>query len=235
MQLVSRKPAEAAPDQNKLKLLLERGADVRAKAKSGFTALMAACLYRGTSGSVHLLLDKGAEVNPGKEVVFNVSPLFFAAFVGDRENVALLRGRGADPQRRMLQFGQFPASPLFVATFQGDAEMVKDLLESGANMQEQDESQMTALHWAVLNNHVGVVKALIQAGAKLNQIDKFGYTPLLYAATIDFGDTAVLETLLKAGSDPKIRNKEGKTALEQARRYSYPDIKRVLEASGASE
>ncbi|MBI3667584.1 MAG: ankyrin repeat domain-containing protein [Acidobacteria bacterium] len=225
----------AANDEEKVRLLIERGADVKAKAKTGFTALMAACLFRGTSGSVRLLLEKGAEVNPGKEILFNASPLFFAAFAGDRENVALLKEQRGDLQRRMMLLGQFPNSPLFMAASQGDAAMVKGLLQHGANVHEQDEFQMTALDWAVLGNHAAAVRALIQGGAKLNDADKFGYTPLLYAATIDFGDTEVVETLLKAGADPNIRNKEGKSALAQARRYPYPSIRRVLEASGASE
>jgi len=53
----------AAHDADKVKLLLSRGADARAKAKTGFTALMVATTYLGTSESVKLLLEHGAEVS----------------------------------------------------------------------------------------------------------------------------------------------------------------------------
>ena len=91
----------AASDAEKVQLLIDRGADVHAKAKSGFTALMVATTYFGTSPSVKLLLEHGAEANPGKGVMFDASPLFLAALAGDRDNIALLLAKGADPNRKM--------------------------------------------------------------------------------------------------------------------------------------
>jgi ankyrin repeat protein len=225
----------AAADPEKVRLLLGAGADARAKAKSGFTALMAASLFQGSAASAKQLLAKGAEVNPGRDVLFDASPLFLATFAGEPETVALLRSRGADIQRRMNLLGQFPASPLFVAASMGDAEMVEDLLRYGANVREQEESDMTALDFAVLGNHVPVARVLLEGGAEVDHADKFGYTPLLYAATIDFGDTAMVRTLLEARADPKIRSKDGHTALAQAKRYGFAAIRQSLEAAGAKE
>jgi ankyrin repeat protein len=53
-------------------------------------------------------------------------------------------------------------------------------------------------------------------------------TPLLYAASIDYGDTAVLEQLLAAGADVSAKNKEGLTALDLARNYSHQRIADLL-------
>jgi len=39
----------------------------------------------------------------------------------------------------------------------------------------------------------------------------------MYAATIDFGETATLRALLGAGADRTMKNPEGRNALEQAR------------------
>jgi len=225
----------AAADTPKVKLLIERGAEVRAKSKTGITAVMAASLFRGTSASVRLLIEKGAEVNPGRDALFNASPLFFAAFAGDRENVALLKSKGADVDRPMLLLGQFPATPLVIASELGDPEMAKDLITFGARLEQEDKDRMTALDWAVISNQTETARRLLEAGAKIDHVDAFGYTPLLYAGTLDFGDSATAEMLLKHGANPRIKNKEGNTALAEAKRHHYPELVRVLQSSGASE
>jgi ankyrin repeat protein len=50
----------------------------------------------------------------------------------------------------------------------------------------------------------------------------------MYAATIDFGDTATLSALLAAGADRTIKNESGRTALQQARRLGHTRLARVL-------
>jgi ankyrin repeat protein len=223
----------AAKDPDKVKLLIDRGADARAKAKSGYTALMVATTFLGTSESVKLLLEHGAEARPGTGVLFDASPLFLAAMAGDGENVALLLAKGADPNRRMDIIGMFPTSPLFQAAAMGDAAIVRALLARGANVHEKDDDNMTALHWAVVAHHTDAVKALLTGGADVNAVDRFGYTPLLYAATIDFGDAETAATLLQAGADPNVKDKTGKTALAQA--HEYPYVQAALEKAGAKE
>jgi ankyrin repeat protein len=221
----------AAHDAEKVKLLIDRGADVRANAKSGYTALMVATTYLGTSPSVKLLLEHGAEARPGKGVMFEASPLFLAALTGDRDNVALLLAKGADPNRRMEIIGMFPTSPLIEAVFFGDPAIVKVLVQGGADVREKDLDGMTPLHWAVVAHRPEAAKALLDAGADVNAVDRFGYTPLLYAATIDFGDPEAATALLQAGADLSIKTKEGKTPLAQAREYPY--IRAALEKAGA--
>jgi len=223
----------AAPDAEKVKLLIDRGADARAQAKTGFTAVMVATTYFGTSPSVKLLLEHGAEARPGKGVKFDASPLILAAFAGDRDNIALLLAKGADPNRRMNLLGMFPTSPLFGAVGFGDAAVVQALLKGGADVHEKDQDSMTPLHWAAIDDHADVAKALIAAGADVNAVDRFGYTPLLYAATIDFGDADTVTALLAAGADPRVKDKEGKTAWTQAREYPY--ISAALEKAGVKQ
>ena len=66
-----------------------------------------------------------------------------------------------------------------------------------------------------------VIPVLVKAGVPLNATDDFGYTPLMYAATVDEGDTETLGALLALGAARNIRNDEGRTALEHARRYKH--------------
>jgi len=223
----------AAPDAEKVKLLIDRGAEVGTKAKTGFTALMVATTYLGTSESVKLLLAYRAEARPANGVMFDASPLLLAAMAGDRDNMRFLLAKGADPNRRMKFLGLFPTSPLFAAVGFGDPAVIQVLLEGGADIHEKDQDSMTALHWAVLAHHAAAVKVLLSGGADVNAVDRFGYTPLLYAATIDFGDAQTATTLLEAGADPNAKDKEGKTALTQARKYPY--LRAALEKAAAAQ
>jgi ankyrin repeat protein len=85
----------------------------------------------------------------------------------------------------------------------------------------------------VIAHHGEVVRVLLAAGADVNAVDRFGYTPLLYAATIDFGDAETAKALLQAGANPNVPNKEGKTALAQGREYPY--IRAVSEKASAKQ
>jgi ankyrin repeat protein len=222
----------ASADPQKVKLLIERGANVQAKSRTGYTALMTAAVLPGTSASVRFLLEKGAQAKAGAGVLFNASALFLAAFAGDTQNVALLRSGGADIRRKMLILGIFPVSPLLAAALKGDADTVSELIRLGAQADELDQDKMTPLHWTALGNRTEVVKVLLAAGAKVDAVDRFGYTPLLYASTIDFGDTSVAEALLKSHADLNRKTPEGRTPLAQAQHYRYPDLTRLLEAAG---
>ena len=223
----------AVTEADKVRLLVDRGADVRAKAKSGFTALMIASTCLGTSESVRLLLEHGAEVTPGKEVMYNASPLFLASLAGDRENVALLLARGADPNRMMNVLGAFPTTPLTAASTIDNVATIKALLASGADVNAKDPDSMTALHWGVVAHHADVVEALLDGGAGANAVDRFGYTPLLYAATIDFGDAETATALLQGGADPSLKDRKGKLPSDHAQRIPY--IRAALENDGAKK
>jgi ankyrin repeat protein len=211
----------AATDPKKIQLLIERGAIVRAPAKSGFSALTVAATYTGTSRSIKLLIDHGAEARPGTGVQFDASPLFMATLAGDQENIDMLLAKGADANRRMNMLGLGPVSPLFAAVGFGDPAVIQALLKGGANVNEKDNDGMTALHWAVLAHHPEAVKALVAGRADVNAADRFGYTPLHYAAAVDFGDASTVTALLQAGADPNVKSKEGKTALAYSSDYPY--------------
>src|SRR5262249_46329308 len=87
---------------------------------------------------------------------------------------------------------------------------------------------ISVLGWATLGNHTNTAQSLLARGAQVNHVDKFGMTPLLYAASIDFGDTAMVEKLIAAGADLKAKNKDGMTALDLARNYNHTAIVTLL-------
>lgn len=62
---------------------------------------------------------------------------------------------------------------------------------------------------------------LIERGAEVNHVDKKGMTPLLYAASIDFSDSGMIDLLVNSGARTNARTKEGLTALDLAKKYKH--------------
>ncbi len=57
---------------------------------------------------------------------------------------------------------------LVLAASLGDLQQVEKLLESGINANQIDDDGYSALHAAAENNHLAIVKLLLQHGANLN-------------------------------------------------------------------
>jgi ankyrin repeat protein len=226
----------AARSFEKVKLLVDRGADVNARASTGITPLMVAAHYRGNAEVVRLLLKRGARPSRDKdiEVRYDASALFFAVMARDVESVAALIEAGARLDDRMKVIGRIVVSPINYATVSGDSAMVEHLISKGANPNEVDGDGISLLGWATINNHVGTVQVLVARGAQVNYVDKNGMTPVMYAASIDFGDTAMLEKLIAFGADLKAKNKQGQTALDLAEKYNYSTMTSLLAGKTAS-
>ena len=211
----------ASLDPDKVRLLLARKADPRARGRAGIDALTIAASHVGTSESVRALLDAGAELQPPDGVRVRRAPLVAAALAGDIDTVQLLLQRGAKSS------GEAVSEAL---TF-GHTEVVRALVNAGADVGGVDRTGINLLHWAAITNRSSMIPLLAAAGVPINAMDEAGYTPLMYAATIDHGDQETLQALLRAGADATIRNADGRTPLEQARRFRHRDAVRALSAS----
>jgi len=137
---------------------------------------------------------------------------------GDQGVVALLLSAGTMPAADALSES---------ITF-GHPEVVRILLAAGADPRIEERSGVTLLHWAVITNRAASIPLLVASGAAVNARDSFGFTPLMYAATIDHGDTQLVQALLAAGADRRIRNAAGRTPRQQALHYGHPSLASAL-------
>ena len=227
----------AAPDLAKMKLLIDRGANVDARSKDRFSALLVAAQYPGSSAAMNLLLDHGAQVRLPKgqgAPLFNAFPIMLAAFSGDSDIIGHLHQAGDRIDNKMTFAGLFPITPLLELATTHRTASVRALLDAGAQVDEADGDGITVLSWAAIANRVEMARLLIERGADVNHIDKNGMTPLLYAASIDFGDSAMVDLLLQSGARTSARTKDGLTALGLARKYHHTHLLTSLEGQQAS-
>ena len=217
----------AAPDVEKMKLLIDRGANADARANNRYSALLVAAQYPGSGAAMNLLLDHGAKVRLPKgqgAALFNAFPIMLAAFSGNSEIIGRLHQEGDRVDDKMNFIGMIPITPLLELATTHRTNSVRALLDAGGQVDEADDDGITVLSWAAIANRVGMARLLIQRGADVNHVDKKGMTPLLYAASIDFGGSAMIDLLLQSGARPDARTKEGLTALDLARKYHHTHL-----------
>jgi ankyrin repeat protein len=234
-----------ANDFAKVRLLVEKGANVNVRSKQGRTPLMIAAAHDGNSQTVKLLIDKGADVlvrdhsvDGSRSRKFESSALLDATDANDTASVRLLIEKGADVNAKNL----IGDTPLMNAAGHGNLEVMKILLAKGADVNAVDAAEglrvkngpialgsYTPLLFAVTYGGEDAVKLLLEAGAKVNVQDARGMTPLMMAIATDRVNVRVVRLLLDKGANLKIKSKDGETAVDWANKFNYPP---VLDALG---
>ncbi len=102
------------------------------------------------------------------------SPLYFATYDGDLDQVRLL----IDQHANVNQPSPGGFIPLHIAAARGYHELVKILIEAGSDINKQDEDGLTPLNHAALGGHKKTAGTLIVYGAKVNVPDYNNFTPL---------------------------------------------------------
>ena len=157
-------------------LLIDRGADVNARAVDGSTPLFYAA-EADRAAMMRLLIDRGADPNiPGRK---GLRPLAAAAYTGSAGSVELLLKHGADPNA----LDDDSRSAMIYAAGRAYAPIVELLIAAGADVNGRYAHGLTALMWAAGHDaSAGVadveatLKALIDHGAALDLKDDRGKT-----------------------------------------------------------
>lgn len=223
--------------ENVLKFLLERGADVdrfgadmierndghrwgmeKGKQQS---ALMAAA-YADRLDLVKLLLDGGADVNlkndKGQTALhYAMGRDFTGHEIVDRKSeesrmllVSFLIDRGA--HIRTSDAGGW--TPLLTAAAQGNLPLMESLLSRGADIREHTNAGYTPLILATGNGCHTIMENLLFMGVDVNEADQSGKTAAMYA--IERKDLPALQMLVRHGANLAVQDRCGMTPLMHA-------------------
>lgn len=156
-----------------------------------------------------------------------VTELIEAVKAGDTAQVQRMLAAGGDANCH----DQDNATLLMLAAHAGNLPIVNLLIEMGADVNVCDERGWSPLAKAVYNPELkrgfaDVAQVLIDAGANIEAAIGYGVRPLMLAA--GYGETAVVELLLKAGADVLARNEGGFTALMMVKQKHYVDVINLL-------
>jgi len=112
--------------------------------------------------------------------------------------------------------------------------LVPIMLEREFYPNTQCKQGKSALHFAIecIPRDMGIVKALLGAGANVNLSDDDDWTPLHYASR--WGDAEVAKLLLDRGADVSLPDSEGDLPIHIATRYGNEEMLRVLLNAGSN-
>ena len=245
---------EAAEHGHKatVEALLDKGADMNAKAKNDDTALSLATA--GSHTAIVTLLEatpkllKAATANDASKVNEALTEgadkdakdsagwtaLMWGAWNGHEDIVQALIDEGAD----VNALSTAGSTALKLATVKGHGAIVTLLKANGATgtptaPTTAEKTTATAkLFTAVKANNVNQVNEAIEAGANIDTQGANRYTALMFAARD--GRTAIAKALIDKGANVNTQGKYKYTALIYAARYDHPAIVKALITGGAN-
>ncbi|XSG82980.1 MAG: quinoprotein dehydrogenase-associated putative ABC transporter substrate-binding protein [Methyloligella sp. ZOD6] len=215
--------AVTANDADRIRFLVEQGADIDAFNNQGSAPLHTAASSKSPE-TVQLLLELGA--NPDQPDDVGMTPLLYAIIRDDvRSSKALIDG-GADLDKRSAE----GYTPLALALEEQRYETAKLLLDAGAEFDTAvGEEKLTPLMIVSSKQRpaegsiflpgsvrpIDLARDLIEKGADVNAKSRAGTTPLMIAAARD--NAPVIGLLLNSGADIEAENSMGQTALDIAK------------------
>ncbi|MDC8785301.1 ankyrin repeat domain-containing protein [Roseateles koreensis] len=130
-----------------------------------------------------------------------------------------------DPRLNLAARNPSGETPLMLAAIKGRLDWVQALVKKGAPV---NQDGWTPLHYACSGPDNGVAQWLISQGADINSRSPNGSTPLMLAA--GYGALDLTPVLLKAGADASLRNTQGLSATDFARKADREGVLKQLSA-----
>jgi len=225
--------------------LLAGGADVEAASTTGTTPLMFAA-QSGDTRTVTMLVEGGARID-ARESAMEQTPLMFAAANNRTDVVKLLIARGADKAAtsrvtdlNKLSMGGFGGGRRGTGGAPTAGNRPVDV--AGVTRQYRynelvgTSGGITPLQLAARQGFFDTVKALVEAGADVNQRNPGDQSTALVVATVN-GHFDVGVYLLEHGADPNLATDNGLAPLygtlnvQWAPKANYPQPRAYLQQS----
>jgi len=111
----------------------------------------------------------------------------------------------------VLMNNEFKISSLMNAVLNDDYKAASVFISSGANVNERNIANCTALHFASRKGNAKMIQLLLDNGARVNIKDDDGWTPLMRASMA--GSAESIKLLIDHGAEIWYLNKWGETAL----------------------
>ncbi|MGE5293929.1 MAG: ankyrin repeat domain-containing protein, partial [Solirubrobacterales bacterium] len=141
------------------------------------------------------------------------TPLHMAVWKGHCDVVRLLISRGADVNAK----DEEGETPLHDATMYGEAgaDVVRLLANHGADVNAEDSLGGMPLDYAMFDERMDVIEALLDCGAKADRTRRFDGTTVLHA-TVSIGMLNVVMEFINRGADVNVRDRDGQSPVHEA-------------------
>ncbi|HEY3743046.1 MAG TPA: ankyrin repeat domain-containing protein [Bryobacteraceae bacterium] len=222
-----RTPLVATAEQNRpdlVEVLLKHGADPKRADSRGRTPFSIAT--RNRSSDLIRALEDPAEPDP-QRALYNCAHSGNVAVI----SAAIARGAKIDGIAKPDKSGG-DATALMYASMSGAIAAAALLLDLGADVNFQSEFGVTAVHCAIANDHLNLVKLLVERGRASLRIEAYYDGPPLNLAT-HHGTPEMIRYLVEHGAPVNTVQKWGNTALADAVLHGHIENARVLLELGA--
>ena len=220
-----RGPIESTPieiavekdDTAMIKILLDHGADIHSRYPPTNNSLLSECVSTNRFKAAKFLIERGLSPDT-PDTILGGSPLIQAIFMGNIPMVSLLLKYGANPNFVNTD----KDTPLGVAIHERRS-LQPTILKKMDEMQTGDSTGEMRRYLSLQ-----IIQLLLKSGATANSpfpLEK-GDTYLHQAS--ESCDTSVVQLLLQYGANRDVKNEEGMTPLDVAKKNGCKEVEELL-------